>query len=50
MYERLVKQIVQFEARLSDEDEIGGRFVTAPKEGIIHIQDISYWGPDLLVF
>lgn len=50
MYERLVKQIVAFEAKLSPEEEIGGRFVTAPKEGVIHIEDIGYWGPDMMTF
>jgi hypothetical protein len=50
MYERLVKQIVDFESRLSPDEEIGGRFVAAPKEGAFHIENISYWGPDLLMF
>jgi hypothetical protein len=50
MYERLIKQIVEYEKRLSPEEEIGGRFVAAPKEGTFHIEDISYWGPDILMF
>jgi hypothetical protein len=50
MYERLAKQIVEFEQKLSPEEEIGGRFVTAPKEGAIHIEDIGFWGPDMLIF
>jgi hypothetical protein len=50
MYERLVKQIVDFESRLSPDEEIGGRFVAAPKEGAFHIENISYWGPDMLMF
>lgn len=49
-YERLAKQIVEFEATLAPEEELGGRFVTAPKEGPIHIVDISYWNPDMLIF
>jgi hypothetical protein len=50
MYERLVKQIVDFEKRLSPDEEIGGRFVAAPREGAFHIEDLSYWGPDMLMF
>lgn len=49
-YERLVKQIVEFESKLSAEEEIGGRFVTAPLEGAIHICDIDYWNPDMIIF
>jgi hypothetical protein len=50
MYTRLVKQIIRFEERLSGEEELGGRFVTVPNEGVFHILDISYWGPDMLIF
>lgn len=50
MYERLAKQIIEFEAQLSIDEELGGRFVTAPKEGVIHIEDISYWNPDMIIF
>lgn len=49
-FERLTKQIVDFEKDLSPGEEIGGRFVNAPKEGVIHIQDISFWNPDMLIF
>ena len=49
-YERLVEQIVEFEKSLSAEEEIGGRFVTAPREGAIHIENLGYWAPDVLVF
>lgn len=50
MYKRLVKQIVEYEKKLSPEEEIGGRFINAPKEGVIHIQDIGFWGPDMMIF
>jgi hypothetical protein len=50
MFERLVTQIQEFEARLTPTEEIGGRFVSAPKEGAFHIRDISHRGPDMLVF
>lgn len=50
MYERLVKQIIAFEEKLTPEQEIGGRFISAPREGTIHIEDVGYWGPDMLIF
>lgn len=27
-----------------------GVFVSAPREGTVHIEDIGYWGPDMLIF
>jgi hypothetical protein len=50
MYERLVKQIVEFEAQLDNDQEIGGRFVYNPSEGAFYIDDIGYWGPDMIIF
>jgi hypothetical protein len=50
IYKRMVKQIIQFESKLSSDEELGGRFVTAPRDGPIHILDIGYWGPDMLIF
>jgi hypothetical protein len=50
MYERLAKQIAEFEADLDATQEVGARFVAAPGEGIIHIEDASFWGPDMLIF
>ncbi|MFZ0610456.1 MAG: hypothetical protein WAM75_22555 [Xanthobacteraceae bacterium] len=50
MYERIVKSIIEFEAKLSEEEEIGGRLVSAPSEGYFHIEDVSYWGPDMIIF
>ncbi len=50
MHERLTRQIVEFEKTLKADEEIGGRFVQAPKDGPFHIQDIGYWGPDMLIF
>ena len=48
--ERLVKQIFAFEANLSADKEIGGRFVSSPRDGAIHIVDIGFWNPDMLIF
>jgi hypothetical protein len=50
MYERLVRKIVEFEEALTPEEEIGARLVSAPGEGVFHIEDVSYWGPDMLIF
>ena len=50
MFERLVRMIEDFEKGLSDEEEIGGRLVGAPGEGSFHIDDIGFWGPDLIMF
>lgn len=50
MYERIARQIIEFESHLSPDEEIGGRFVSAPREGVIHIENIGYWAPDMLIF
>ncbi len=50
MYERITRQIIEFEKGLTSDEELGGRFVAAPREGIMHIEDIGFWGPDLLIF
>ena len=50
MFERLVRLIEDFEKGLSNEEEIGGRMVGAPGEGTFHIDDIGFWGPDLIMF
>ena len=50
MFDRLVRLIEDFEKSLSKEEEIGGRMVGAPGEGTFHIDDIGFWGPDLIMF
>ena len=50
MFDRLVRMIDDYERSLSDQEEIGGRLVGAPGEGSFHIDDIGYWGPDLIMF
>lgn len=49
VYQRLIKQINDFECRLTDEEEIGARLVATPA-GVFHIESISFWGPDMLIF
>lgn len=50
MFDRLIRLISDFEKSLSDEEEIGGRLVGAPGEGSFAIDDIGFWGPDLIMF
>jgi hypothetical protein len=49
-YERLVQLIIAFEKELTADEEIGGRFVNAPIEGAFHIEDLGFWGPDMIIF
>jgi len=50
MFDRLIRLISDFEKSLSDQEEIGGRLTGAPGEGTFHIDDIGFWGPDLIMF
>ena len=50
MHERLVRQINEFEKALDPQHEVGGRLIAAAGEGVIQIDDISYWGPDMIIF
>lgn len=50
MFDRLIRLIDDFEKSLSDQEEIGGRLTGAPGEGTFHIDDIGFWGPDLIMF
>ncbi len=49
-YERIANQINDFEKDLSDEEEIGLRLVATPDASVMHIVDIGYWGPDMLIY
>lgn len=49
-YERIARQINDFEANLSDEEEIGLRLVATPDTSVMHIVDVGYWGPDMLIY
>lgn len=50
MYERLIRSIDEFEKKLDQEHEIGARLVTFGNHEVIHIEDVGYWGPDLVIF
>lgn len=49
-YERLSRQIAAFEARLSSAEEVGGRVTSAPGDGSFQIEDLGWWGPDMIIF
>lgn len=50
MHERLVRSIVNFEEALDETQEIGARLVNFSEREPIHINDVGYWGPDLVIF
>jgi hypothetical protein len=50
VFERLVRMIEDFESKLTKTEEVGAHLVQAPGEGAIHIQDLGFWGPDLIMF
>jgi len=49
-YERLVGYINDFEATLDDEHEVGARLVSFGDSVTFHIEDIGFWGPDIITF
>jgi hypothetical protein len=50
MHERLVKAIMKFEESLDETKEIGARLVNFGPKETIRIEDVGYWGPDLVTF
>jgi hypothetical protein len=50
MYERLVRSIADFEENLDDTQEIGLRLVNFGSQETYHIEDVGFWGPDLVKF
>jgi hypothetical protein len=49
-YDRLVEYIKDFEKDLDDEHEIGARLVSFGSVVTFHIQNIGYYGPDMINF
>lgn len=47
---RLSKMIEAFEQSLDKDEEIGARLVGLPGDAILHIEDLGFWGPDLILF
>ena len=49
-FERLATYVKQFESRLDEEHEIGARLVSFGDKLTFHIEDMGYYGPDMIVF
>jgi hypothetical protein len=49
-FERLATYIKQFESALDDEHEVGARLVSFGHNLTFHIEDMGYFGPDMIVF
>jgi len=49
-YERLAEYIKEFEAALDNDHEIGARLVSFGQNVTFHIEDIGYYGPDIIHF
>jgi len=49
-YKRLCRYIRQFEAKLDAEHEIGARLVCFGSEVKFHIENLGYYGPDMICF
>lgn len=50
MYERIVKQINEFEESIPDNMQAGGRFVTSANGYAFCIDDVGYWNPNMIMF
>src|SRR3990170_393728 len=50
MHERIVRSINDFEQSLDQDHEVGARLVTFGADFKFHIQDVGYWGPDIIIF
>ncbi len=50
MHERVVKSINDFEEDLDNDHEVGARLVSFGTELTFHIEDVGYWGPDMIIF
>lgn len=50
MYERLKQYVKDFESHLDDEHEIAARLVSFGQTLTFHIEDMGYFGPDIVTF
>jgi hypothetical protein len=50
MYERIARSIVEFEKSLDPSKEIGARLISFGPNEVINIDDVGYWGTDLIRF
>ena len=49
-HERLKKYIEDFEKELDDEHQVGIKLVSFGNGNSFYVEDIGYWGPDLICF
>ncbi|WP_289659453.1 DUF6173 family protein [Flavobacterium panacagri] len=49
-YEKLVDSIVDFEKVLNENEEVGAKLATFGESILIHIEDIGYKNPRLIIF
>ncbi len=49
-YERLGEYIKKFESELDEEHEIGVRLVSFGQTIVFHVENIGYYGPDIITF
>lgn len=47
---RLSRLIEDFEKGLDKDQEIGVSLAGLPGDGVLRIEDLGYWGPDLILF
>ena len=50
MYERIVRSINDFEEKLDQDHEVGACLVNFGSNMTFHIEDVGYWGPDIITF
>lgn len=50
MHERIVSSIRDFEIQLDADCEVGARLMSFGSEMTVRIENVEYWGPDLIVF
>lgn len=50
MHERVVRSIVEFENKLDVDQEVGARLVNFSNDETIAIDDVGFWGPDIIKF
>lgn len=50
MHERIVEQINKFEEGLPDTMQAGGRLVSSSTGIAFSIDNVGYWGPDMIIF
>lgn len=49
-FARLSRLIREFEGRLDKDQEVGVRGVGLPGDGVLLVEDMGFWGPDLILF